>query len=157
MIFLSGKEIVKVVEELLTPILEENHYELYDLEFVKEGPGWYLRIYIDSPDGITIDDCELVSRKSEALLDRYDPIEQSYFLEVSSPGINRALKKDSDFERYKGQIVDLKLYKAIDRRKEFQGELVGLADGVITIKDENQELLHFNREAVAACRLAVIL
>ena len=88
-------------EELVMPLIEKNNFELVDVEFVKEGQNWFLRLYVDKPGGILIDDCELVSREVEKLLDESDPIEQAYILEVSSPGLDRPLKKDKDFERYK--------------------------------------------------------
>lgn len=154
---MASKDIVKTVEGFLVPILTENNFELYDLEFVKEGANWYLRIFIDRPGGVTIDDCELVSRSIEAILDKNDPIPQAYFLEVSSPGIDRALKKEADYERYAGQLVDIKLYKAIGSRKEYQGTLRGLVDGMVTIEDEDGEMRRFKREELVFCRLAVIL
>ena len=129
----------KRVEELVMPIIEKNNFELVDVEFVKEGQNWFLRLYVDKPGGILIDDCELVSREVEKLLDESDPIEQAYILEVSSPGLDRPLKKDKDFERYKGEIIDIKLYKPVNGKKAYEGELVGLIDGKIVIKDENDD------------------
>ena len=99
---------------LLEPIVEANGLELVDLEFVKEGVNWYLRVYIDKDGGVNIDDCELVSRALEAKLDEKDPIEQAYILEVSSPGIDRPLKKEADFVKYQGEIIDVKLYTAVN-------------------------------------------
>ena len=104
----------KKVLPLLEPIVAERGLELVDLEFVKEGANWYLRVYIDKEGGVSIDDCEAVSRALEAKLDEKDPIEQAYVLEVSSPGIDRPLKKDADFIRFQGEIIDVKLYKAVD-------------------------------------------
>ena len=143
------------VEALLMPILEAHHFELVDLEFVKEGPNWYLRVYADKEGGISIDDCELISRELEALLDQNDPIEQAYILEVSSPGIDRPLKKEADFQKYQGELVDVKLYRAKDGRKEFQGALVGLKDDVVTIEEEDGHI-SFDRKDIASIRLAVI-
>ncbi len=146
----------KKVEALLTPILEEKNFELVDIEFVKEGPNWYLRIYIDKEGGITIDDCEYVSRALDVKLEENDPIEQAYILEVSSPGLDRPLKKESDFEKYAGEIVDIKLYKAFEGSKEYQGALKGLLDNVVTIIDENEKEISFDRKDIASIRLAVI-
>jgi len=146
----------KKIEELVMPIIEANNCELVDVEFVKEGANWFLRLYVDKTGGIFIDDCEVISRAVEALLDEKDPIEQAYILEVSSPGLDRPLKKDKDFERYKGEIVDVKLYKPFNGSKAFQGELVGLVDGKVVIVDENGEELGFDRKEVGAVRLAVI-
>ena len=113
----------KKAEDLILPIIEENKFELVDIEFVKEGPNWYLRVFIDKDEGITIDDCELVSKAFEKKLDEEDIIKQAYILEVSSPGIDRPLKKDKDFKRCIGKLIDIKLYKPFEGRKEFQGTL----------------------------------
>ena len=138
------------------PIIEEKNFELVDVEFVKEGPNWYLRIYIDKEGGITIDDCEAVSRALEVELDKNDPIEQAYILEVSSPGIDRPLKKESDFAKYAGEIVDIKLYKAFEGSKEYQGALKGLENNIVTITDDNGKEISFDRKDIAGVRLAVI-
>ncbi len=136
-------------------ILKEAECELFDLEFVKEGHNYFLRIFIDKDGGVSIDDCEFVSRRLEKILDVEDPIEQPYILEVSSPGIERPLKKDSDYEKYKGSLVDIKLYKPINRQKIFQGELLGLADGVISIKCDDQ-VMSFEKSSVALCKQAFV-
>lgn len=140
----------------LEPITAEHGVELADLEFVKEGANWYLRVYIDKEGGVTIDDCEAVSRALEAKLDEADPIEQAYILEVSSPGIDRPLKKDGDFVKYQGEMIDVKLYKAQDGRKQFQGRLLGLADGVVSLEEDGKTLA-FERKDIASVRLAVLL
>lgn len=146
----------KKVEAILMPIIEEKNFELVDVEFVKEGPNWYLRIYIDKEGGITIDDCEAVSRALEVELDKEDLIEQAYILEVSSPGIDRPLKKESDFAKYAGEIVDIKLYKAFEGSKEYQGALKGLENNIVTITDDNGKDISFDRKDIAGVRLAVI-
>ena len=146
----------KKVEELLIPIIEEKNLELVDIEFVKEGPNWYLRIYIDKENGVSIDDCEAVSKALEKKLDETDPIEQAYILEVSSPGIDRPLKKEKDFIKYAGEIVDIKLYKPFDGKKEYQGKLKGLQDKIITIVEENGNEISFTQKEIASIRLAVI-
>lgn len=146
----------KKVEELLIPIIEEKNLELVDIEFVKEGPNWYLRIYIDKENGVSIDDCEAVSKAVEKKLDETDPIEQAYILEVSSPGIDRPLKKEKDFIKYAGEIVDIKLYKPFDGKKEYQGELKGLQDKIVTIVEENGNKISFSQKEIASIRLAVI-
>ncbi|HCM92241.1 MAG TPA: ribosome maturation factor RimP [Lachnospiraceae bacterium] len=110
-------------EELLTPILERLGFDLWDVEYVKEGADYYLRAYIDKEGGITIDDCVDVSRALSDELDREDYIEDAYILEVSSPGLTRALKKDRDFERSIGRMIELKTYRSIDGSKEFTGTL----------------------------------
>ena len=141
---------------ILEPILEEKALELADLEFVKEGPNWYLRVYIDKDGGVTIEDCENVSRILEKKLDETDPIEQAYILEVSSPGIDRPLKKPEHFEKYIGEIIDIKLYKPLEGKKEYQGELKQFNDGVITIIEENGTEKQFVQKETASVRLAVI-
>lgn len=146
----------KKVLPLLEPIVEEKGLELVDVEFVKEGANWYLRIYIDKDGGVSIDDCEGVSRTLEAKLDETDPIEQAYILEVSSPGIDRPLKKDADFVKFQGEIIDVKLYKAVDGKKQYQGKLLGLEDGVISLEEEDGTVRTFTQKESADVRLAVI-
>ncbi len=141
---------------ILEPIIAERNLELVDLEFVKEGANWYLRVYIDKEGGVDIDDCEGVSRALEAKLDTEDPIEQAYILEVSSPGIDRPLKKDADFEKYRGEMIDIKLYKGLNGQKQYQGKLLGLENGVISIEDEENKVITFEQKEVAGVRLAVI-
>ena len=144
------------VELLLADTAKELNFEIADVEFVKEGQNYYLRVYLDKEGGITINDCELFSKAAEKILDEKDPIEQAYILEVSSPGLDRPLKKDSDFEKYKGEIIDIKLYKPFNGSKEYQGELKGLIDKNIVIIDDNGEEISFERKSVASVRLAVI-
>ena len=104
-------------EELVLPIIEANNFELVDVEYVKEGANWYLRVYADKEGGIAIDDCVLISRSLEEKLDAEDFIEDAYILEVSSPGLGRPLKKEKDYVRSVGKSIDIKLYKAIDKQK----------------------------------------
>lgn len=146
----------KKIESIILPLILNENIELVDLEFLKEGPNWFLRVYIDKEGGVTIEDCETISRLIEKKLDDNDPIEQPYILEVSSPGIDRPLKKDEDFIKYKGEIVDIKLYKLLNGTKEFQGELLGLCDDVISIVDEEGTEFNFSKKDVALTRLAVI-
>ena len=141
---------------ILEPSIAEKGLELVDLEFVKEGVNWYLRVYIDKDGGVNIDDCEAVSRALEVKLDEKDPIEQAYILEVSSPGIDRPLKKDADFVKYQGEIIAVKLYKAQDGSKQYQGRLLGLEDGVLSIEEENGNVVNFEQKDIASVRLAVI-
>jgi ribosome maturation factor RimP len=145
----------QIVEKMVQPILERQNYELVDIEYKKEGSHWYLRIYIDKEGGITIDDCQAVSEQVSTWLDEKDPIPHSYILEVSSPGLDRILKKPSDFERYKGFKVDVSLYKPIKGKKKYTGELIGLVNEQLLIHGEKEEVLSFSRNDVAAVRLAV--
>lgn len=152
---MQTKDIIKKVEEYVMPIIDKNNYELVETEFVKEGANYYLRLYIDKEGGFSINDCETVSRYLEQKLEEDDFIDKAYILEVSSPGIDRVLKKDSEYIKYKGRIVDIKLYKPIDKVKEFQGELIGLIEDKIVINQDNKEI-SFDKKDVAICRLAVI-
>lgn len=152
----KGSNTENKVLPYLEPIVAENQLELVDVEFVKEGANWYLRVYIDKEGGVTIDDCEVVSRALEAKLDEADPIEQAYILEVSSPGIDRPLKKEADFVKYQGELIDVKLYKAQEGRKQFQGKLLGLENAVLSIEEENGTIVRFEQKDVASVRLAVV-
>lgn len=140
-------------EELVLPIVEEKHFELVDVEYVKEGSNWYLRIYIDKAGGIAVDDCEAVSRALEVFLDKEDFIEDPYILEVSSPGLGRPLKKEKDFTRSIGMLVEVKLYKSIDKRKNFEGVLKSYDENTVTIQEDEKEIT-FNRNDIALIRLA---
>ena len=149
-----------LVEELVTPFLEENGMELYNVEFVKEAKDWFLRIYIDKQESpeetfISTDDCELVSRFLSEKLDENDPIEQNYYLEVSSPGMDRVLLKEKDYVRYAGKQVDVNLYQAVNGKKTLTGELVGIVDNQLVINDETGRV-EIPMEKVAKTRLAVI-
>jgi ribosome maturation factor RimP len=140
-------------EKLLEPIMKENNFELYDVEYVKEGSNWFLRAYIDKEDGINIDDCEIVSRALSELLDKHDYIEDAYILEVSSPGLGRQLKKDKHFERCIGDEVEVKLYKAVNKQKEFVGILDSFNEETITIILDNDEKMNIARADIAMVRL----
>ncbi len=140
-------------EALLIPIAEANQVEIYDIEFVKEGSDFYLRAYIDKPDGVNINDCEAVSRALSDALDVEDFIEEAYILEVSSPGLGRVLKKDKHLEKSIGEEVELKTYKPIDKCKEFAGVLQAFDKDTITLVNEAGEQV-FQRADVAVIRLA---
>lgn len=140
-------------EEIVMPLITENNFELVDVEYVKEGSNWYLRFYIDKEGGITVEDCELVSRALSEKLDVKDFIQDAYILEVSSPGLGRPLKKPKDFERSIGKEVEVKLYKAINRQKEFEGTLKKYNENEIVISVDNEELT-FNIKDIALVRLA---
>jgi len=147
-------EIVARTEELVLPIIEDNRFELVDVEYVKEGSSWYLRIFADKEGGINIDDCVLISRALEKKLDEEDFIKDPYILEVSSPGLGRPLKKDKDFKRSLGQKVELKLFKAIDKQKEYDGILKDFTDDEIVLEADGGDLA-FKRKDIALIRLAV--
>lgn len=141
-------------EALLRPLMEAHQFELVDVEFVKEAGTWFLRTYIDKPGGITIDDCEVISRALSDLLDEKDFIEEAYILEVSSPGLGRPLKKDKDLERSLGESVEVRLFKAIDRQKEFTGILQAWDKDTVTLEFEDEAQLTIERGNIALIRLA---
>lgn len=142
------------VEAFLLPVMEENNFELVDVEYVKEAGTWYLRAYIDKKGGFTVDDCEMVSRRLSDWLDAKDFIDDSYILEVSSPGLGRPLKKEKDFKRSLGEQVDVKLYRAVDRQKDFTGTLAAYDEDTVTIRYEDGSTSTFNRKDIALIRLA---
>lgn len=154
-----SKKVTEVVEELVTPILDDMNLELVDIEYVKEGKNWFLRVFIDSEEGIDIEQCGVVSEKLSEKLDAVDPIPYNYFLEVSSPGAERPLKKAADFERAVGKNVYIKTYEPIEGEKEFEGELTDF-DGqtvTVTIKQKTRKKsIHIPYEKIASARLAVI-
>ena len=141
-------------ERFLLPLLAEHNFELVDVEYVKEGGNWYLRAYIDKEGGITVDDCEVISRTLSDWLDREDFIADSYTLEVSSPGLGRPLKKDKDFERSLGEAVELRLYKPRDKQKECAGILKGYDRETVTVETEDGREEVFARQELALIRLA---
>jgi ribosome maturation factor RimP len=140
-------------EKLLEPILAANHFELYDVEYVKEGGNWYLRAYIDKENGINVDDCVFVSRALSEALDKHDFIEDAYILEVSSPGLGRQLKRDIHFEKSIGEEVEVKLYKAVNKQKEFAGILVAFDQKTITLEFEDESKMDIPRTDIAMVRL----
>ncbi len=146
----------KRTEELITPILDELGFELYDVEYVKEGTDYYLRAYIDKDGGITIDDCVEVSRRMNDLLDAEPQIggDDGYIFEVSSPGLGRVLKKDKHLEKAIGLDVDIKTYKPVNGAKEFTGTLKNFSKDTITVEfEDGQE--DFNRSDIAQIKLSI--
>jgi ribosome maturation factor RimP len=150
---LAKRKIEDITEELAVPIIEENNCELVDIEYIKEGPEWYLRVYIDKEGGVTVDDCQKVSEALSDLLDRVDPIDHSYILEVSSPGVERPLKTKRDYDHFTGREVEIKLFSAQDGKKEFSGVLEGFENGIVTIVTSEGKL-SFQKEKIASARLA---
>ena len=141
-------------EELLIPLIEQHQFELVDVEYVKEAGTWYLRLYIDKEGGITIDDCEAVSRLFSDKLDEEDFIDDAYVMEVSSPGLGRPLKKEKDFKRSIGKEVEIRTYRPIDKQKEFFGILSAYDETHVTITLDDQETRVFQRDEIALIRLA---
>lgn len=141
-------------EKLLNPIAEANSVEIYDVEYVKEGSDYYLRAYIDKPEGVNIIDCENVSRALSDALDREDFISDAYILEVSSPGLGRTLKKDKHLQKSIGQEVEIKLFKPVDKCKEYAGVLESFdAESITILEGENKRT--FARPDIALIRLAL--
>jgi ribosome maturation factor RimP len=147
-------DIESYTEELVMPIIEEGGFELVDVEYVKEGANWYLRIYADKEGGININDCVAISRALEEKLDEEDKITDAYILEVSSPGLGRQLKKEKDYKRSIGKEVEIKLYKARNKVKEFEGILKDFDENTFTITIEEEDTV-FERKEIAMMRLAV--
>ncbi|KGR73931.1 ribosome maturation factor RimP [Ureibacillus sinduriensis] len=152
-------KVTSVIEELVTPIVEELNLELVEIEFLKEGRNWFLRVYIDTPEGgIDIEQCALVSERLSEILDEKDPIEQNYYLEVSSPGAERPLKKESDFEKSVGKFIYVKSYEPIKDMKEFQGYLRSYTEeGLeLEVRIKTRKLTVFiEKEKIAKARLAI--
>ena len=138
---------VVIASQLAVPIIEKLGLILWDVRFEKEGSGWFLRYFIDRADGLTIEDCENFSRAIDPLLDQADPIEQSYCLEVSSPGIERDLVKPWHFEHYIGHPVTIRLIRAKDGVREYQGNLIAYDNGAVTIQMNEQSLVIQKGEA----------
>lgn len=144
--------IVANVEKIVIPMIEELGYEFVDAEFVEEEGDWYLRIYIDNEEGITVEDCAIVSRPISEKLDEVDPIDRSYFFEVSSPGINRIIKRDKDFERFKGCKVKITLLPTFEGKEFIDGILEGLEGNSILVQ-YNNKITKIDRENVKAVNL----
>jgi len=152
---MTKKEIYEnKTETLITPLIKANNFELVDVEYVKEGSTSYLRIYIDKEDGITVEDCTLLSRAFNLILDTNDYIDDAYIFEVSSPGLMRPLKKDKDFQRNLGKQVEIKLFKALEKQKEFEGELKSFDKDNIVVMMEDEKEITFKRIDIALIRLA---
>lgn len=151
---MSKKEVYEQkAEALLLPIIEANNFELVDVEYVKEGSNWYLRAYIDKEGGISVDDCEVVSRAFSDKLDEEDFIDDAYIMEVSSPGLGRPLKKEKDYKRSMGKELEIRTYRAINREKEFYGILKSYDESSVTIENEDGEQT-FQKSDIALIRLA---
>lgn len=141
-------------EKMVLPLMEEFNFELVDVEYVKEGSDYFLRAYIDKEGGITINDCEAVSRRLSDMLDADDFLSDPYILEVSSPGLGRQLKKEKDYVRSVGKEIDVKLYKAFEKRKEFSGILKENTPEAIVLDEEGKEYT-FEKKDISLARLTV--
>ena len=156
---MAKKKITEIVEEMLEDFLRQEGYELYNAEFVKEGRDWFLRVYIDktvTDEYVGTEDCEKVSRFLSEKLDEEAPIEQNYYLEVSSPGMDRPLLKRSHYERYIGREVEIRLYKGKDGTKNIQGVLKDITGDDITVEDHDGREWKLQLSEIAKAKLAVI-
>lgn len=146
-------KIEEKIFDLAKPLVEEKDLELVDVEFVKEGTEWFLRFFIDKPEGITLDDCELISRILDPKLDEVDYISTAYHLEVSSPGIERTLKTTEAFQRFIGHIINVTTYTALNNQKKHRGKLISATDDQLVLQtDEDTELI-IPREKVSKANL----
>ena len=148
------EEYEQKTEAILTPIVESRGFELVDVEYVKEAGTWYLRGYIEKTGGITVNDCEDVSRAYSDILDEQDFIEDSYIMEISSPGLDRPLKKEKDFKRSLGKLVEIRTYRPIEKQKEFCGILNAYDSNSVTIDEDGTERT-FDKKDIALIRLAI--
>ena len=151
-------KVTEVVEELVTPILNENELELVDIEYVKEGKNWFLRVYIDKDNGIDIEECGIVSERLSEKLDAIDPIPHNYFLEVSSPGAERPLKKEKDYQKAIGKNVFIKTYEPLDGEKAFEGVLTDYNGETVTVEVKiktRKKTVVIPFDKIASARLAV--
>ncbi|MFC0474695.1 ribosome maturation factor RimP [Robertmurraya beringensis] len=151
-------KVIEVVEQIVEPIVNDLNLELVDIEYVKEGKSWFLRVFIDKEQGIDIEECGMVSEKLSEKLDELDPIPYNYFLEVSSPGAERPLKKQKDYEKAVGKNVHIKTYEPIDGEKIFEGVLTNFTGDTVTVEVKiktRKKTIEIPFEKVANARLAV--
>lgn len=153
-----GRQVEQLTERLVAPILADLELELVEIEFVKEGKDWFLRLFIDSDLGVDIEECRLVSEQLSKKLDEHDPIEQAYFLEVSSPGAERPLKKEADFEKALGKLVNVSTFETIEGGNVFEGRLVQFEHSQLTLEVKvktRKKFITIPYEQVEKARLAV--
>ena len=148
-------KIVQQIQALALPLAQQQGLELWDVEYLKEAGQWYLRIYIDKAGGVSIDDCEAFSKAFDPILDAEDPIPESYIFEVSSAGAERVLKRPSDFQRFLGENVEVKLYRAVNGSRTHTGALKAWKDGDVTV-ESGGALTTFPADAVAQVRLRIL-
>lgn len=150
-------KVEKIVWDAAKPIAEGFGCSIYDVEYVKEGQNYFLRVYIDKDGGVSTDDCEAVSRALDPVLDELDPIESAYFLEISSPGLDRKLSRPEHFEAAVGKMIDLKLFSQVNGSKELAGVLRSFDGKVISVETESGELVEVEKQKASVVRLTVIL
>ncbi|NLA70236.1 MAG: ribosome maturation factor RimP [Clostridiales bacterium] len=158
---MAKNEVCSRIQNLLDEFLEDKQLETYLIQFKKEGPEWKLKVFLDKPEGadaeyVGIDECEEVTRFINAKLDEDDFIDQKYVLEVSSPGLDRELIKDSDYRRFKGSLVEVKLYEQINGNKNYEGKLVGKENDVVTVELEDGSQLELPENKISKINLSVV-
>lgn len=147
-------DVTMAVENLVKPLVESEKMELVDVEYKKEGKSWYLRVFIDKDGGVKVDDCQNISYQIERLLDVEDIIPHSYTLEVSSPGIERPLKKLKDYERFKGKLAKIYLYSPVNNKKNLAGKIIHVEGDAISIEEkENKEIIKVNYKDISKANL----
>lgn len=149
-------KVEKIVWKAAEPIAESFGCSIYDVEYVKEGQNYFLRVYIDKEGGVSTDDCEAVSRALDPVLDEIDPIESAYFLEISSPGIDRKLSRPEHFEAAIGKQIDVRLFSPVNGSKELTGILRGVSDGIMTVETDDGNIVEIEKQKASVVRLAVI-
>lgn len=147
-------KITDVVWQFSEPVVKSHGCSLWDVEYVREGGAWFLRLYIDKPEGVNINDCEAISRALDPILDEKDPIPESYSFEVCSAGLERTLKRPSDFEQFMGAQICARLYRPVDGAKEFVGTLTGYHDGAVSMQCAGKSYT-FEKAELAQVRLHV--
>ncbi|OGR93342.1 MAG: hypothetical protein A2992_06025 [Elusimicrobia bacterium RIFCSPLOWO2_01_FULL_59_12] len=145
--------LIEQIEQLAEPVLQEHGAELVLVEFLHGHGAWVLRFFLDKPEGITLDDCARISEHLGRILDASNVIPQSYSLEVSSPGVYRPLRKEKDFERFKGERVDINLYAPINGRRHYRGTIEGVAEGTVQVKDVAQQVFSLPLSGIAKAKL----
>lgn len=152
---MNKKGVIEIVKRICNSLADELGYELVDVEFLKESSSYFLRVYLDKPGGINLDDCQKISQLLSEKLDERDPISVAYYLEVSSPGLERPLKNDKDLKRNLGKEVDIKLYEALESKKTIEGYLENYNDKEIIIITATEKFINIPREKIALIKLAV--
>lgn len=145
---MAKRKVEDIVYDLAKPVTDRHNFEIVEVEFKKEGSDWYLRIYIDKEGGITVEDCQAVSEEMSGLLDEADPIEQSYIFEVSSPGVERPLKTDRDFEKNNGKLIEIRLFTPLNGKKVYEGILKGHTADLVEIEADGK-LVQVEKGAIA--------
>lgn len=147
---MAKKSVTQLVEDMISDFVTEQGMELVDVEFVKEGQHRYLRVFIDKGDEkVSLSDCKLVSDYLNERIDEADPIKENYFLEISSPGLERPLKKPADYDKNKGKVVQAKLFSPINGRKIIDGILIGLEDNIVTIDIGSEEIIEIPKDKIS--------